>query len=597
MQRTRRPDAIGILTSRIGRRFVALFTGCALLPLVAFAWLSVTRATQQMANDLRASLHGAAKTAGMGIAARLSLVAGDLSLAREFEQQRALVGPGDLEAALQRQVEDRCAAVWVVAPDGTRRLCGGQPVPLLPLSQKDVAHLAAGKPLLRSIGGASQLIMLAALDPDDPAAGTIAASLRADWFWDPEELRSAGSEFAAFDGAWQLLFHTFAELPAATPLIDAASAQPSSGTVEWHANGELHFARYWRAFLMPQYHFDMYVVQSRSQREAFAMRDSFSRWFLLTAVSTLLLVLFASLVQMRRTLNPIVSLHEATRRVARGDLTARVSIRSHDEFGDLGAAFNDMTAQLQENIRRRELTERELVASRDAALAAARAKAEFVTNVSHEFRTPMTEILSATEILGGLDGVDDAAREEFTRIALAGARRMARLVDDVIEVGASTAWSMTPIDVAATITAAVEMMPLELRQRIRTQIATDLPQVLGNADRLREAWCRLLDNAGKFSEPDQAIDVRATCAEGSVVVEIADQGVGISRLDLDRIFEPFCQVGRDQLLDKARGTGLGLTLAKKAVENHGGRIEVDSELGNGATFRVVLPAAVTTTVG
>src|SRR5688572_8678795 len=98
------PAAIGILTSRIGRRFVALFTGCALLPLLVFAWLAVNRATEQMGAELQASLHNGAKTAGMGIAARLSQIAGDLSLAREYMQRWSHGAPWETTLALQQHV-------------------------------------------------------------------------------------------------------------------------------------------------------------------------------------------------------------------------------------------------------------------------------------------------------------------------------------------------------------------------------------------------------------------------------------------------------------------------------------------------------------
>jgi two-component system OmpR family sensor kinase len=316
----------------------------------------------------------------------------------------------------------------------------------------------------------------------------------------------------------------------------------------------------------------------------------------MTAACTLLAVLLVSLVQIRRTLGPIVVLREAAQRVATGDLAARVTIRSKDEFGELGVAFNDMTAQLQENVARRERTERELVRSRDAALAAAQAKAEFVTNVSHELRTPMTEILSAVEILADMQDGDRDVHDEFSAIALRGAQRLARLVDDVLELDATAACAQTPVAVAASLRAAIGKMPELLGQRVRLTVGEGVPDVPGDAERLIDTWRRLLDNAGKFSADDTPITVDVRRRGDRVVVEITDRGVGISRADIDRIFAPFCQVGRDQMTDKADGTGLGLTLAKRTVERHGGSIEVDSELGKGATFRVLLPVNVATAV-
>jgi signal transduction histidine kinase len=580
-----------ILGSRIGRRFIALFTGCALLPLAIFAWLATSRTTLQMRADLQTSLHNGAKTAGMGVAARLSQVAGDLALARELLQRAGPQGLALVGRSLQRHVGERCAAVWVEAGDATELLCGDQPEPLEPLGDADLQHLKAGKPLVRLVGQPLRLVMIAAADPADPQRERFIAKIRHEWLWDAEELRSPGSECAAYDNHWRPLFHTFRTLPEVEPLLTAASpngSNASSGTVEWSADGEACLARYWRLFLKPQYGFDMFVVQSRSQRDAFQVIDSFSRSFVLTAVGTLLLVMFASLVQMRRTLQPIMSLHAATQLVRNGDLEARVSLGSSDEFGELGRAFNEMTAELGENVRRRAATERELVSSRDAALAAARAKAEFVTNVSHEFRTPMTAILGAAEILTG-DGVDEPIRVEFAAIALQGAKRLAQLVDDVLELGSSTPWELTTTSPEATIVDALAGLPEAVRGRVRLDLAPELPAIEADGPRLAEVWVRLLDNAAKFSPSDSPIDLRARQSDGQLQVTVTDYGVGISRVDYERIFEAFCQVGRDQLTDKASGTGLGLTLVRNAVERHGGRIEVDSELGNGATFRVFLP--------
>jgi signal transduction histidine kinase len=583
------PAATGVLTSRIGRRFVALFAGGALLPLVAFAWLAATSVVDQLAAELQATLHGGARTAGMGIAARLSQVAGDLVLVREAVAASG-GGGGVVPAPLLQHVGERCDALWLADGRSSTPLDGAAPPQLDPPSASERAQLAAGRPVVRVVGAPPRLVMAIA-DRARGDAALVAARIRGEWLWDPEELQAASCRFGAFDSEWRPLFHTFAATPDVEPMRRAAAASPAAGTVEWSPGGEAHVARYWRAFLQPQYHVDLFVVQSRAAADAFAVRRGFTWWFAATAAVTLLLVVLVSLVQMRRTLGPIVALHDATCRVAAGELAARVSITGHDEFAELGAAFNDMTAQLQESVRRRERTELELVASRDAALAAARAKADFVTNVSHELRTPMTELLGAVEILGDL-GTDERARDEFTAITLRGAQRLARLVEDVLELDDRTLPGVRqPIDVGATVHAALAALAGDVRSRVRTDVARDLPPVIGDAARLSATWARLLDNAGKFSAATAPIDVRAFASGTDVVVEVEDRGIGVAREDLARIFEPFQQVVRDQLTEKVPGTGLGLTLAKATVERHGGRIDVDSEPGRGTTFRVRLPAA------
>lgn len=581
--------ASGVLTTRIGRRLVLLFTGCALLPLLLFAWLVLHAVHQRTHADLEASLHEGAKTAGMGLAARLSQVAGDLTLAVEWTQRWTASGTG-ADRALERHVGDRCAAVWLLEGDRVQSLAGGLPVPLSTWDSDELEHFRMGRPVVRVVHAAGVLVMARALDTTSPERAQVAATIRAEWLFDPEELRGAGCEVAVFDAEWRTLFSTTRTPPDPAPLRTGASMRSSSRAIAWQVDGTTHLARSWHAFLRPQYRLDLLVVQSRPADEALAVGESFARTFVLTAACTLLLVLFASLRQMQRTIDPIVRLRDATHRVAGGDLEVRVGLQNRDEFGELGAAFDHMTEQLRDSRQQREQAERDLVASRDAALAAAQAKAEFVTNVSHEFRTPMTEILGAAEILAQREGVDDAARTEFAAIAHRGALRLAALVDDVLELGSTVTWPLEPVDVADTLHRAVGGLPLPQRARLELSIAGGLPIVLGCASRLVEVWGRLIDNATKFSPPDREVALRAMTGGGKVMVEIEDHGPGIAEADRERIFEPFCQVGRDQMTDKANGTGLGLTLARSIVERHQGRIELDSELGRGSVFRVVLPA-------
>lgn len=583
----------GALTSRLGRRFVLLFAVCALLPLIVYATLSVTRVSEQVRSDLNKSLHAAAKSSGMGIAARLDQVANDLALACDLVQSWRAEGSWSGGEALKGQVSEHCTAIWLVDEDRVDPLIGDLALPELRLNASERAHLAAGKKLLQVHGDPAQLVMTCDLDPTDDEQTRVVAMVNGHWFWDPQELRGVKCEFACCDRQGRVLFHTSESLSPAQVLAAGVTGDDSSGAIEWTLDGEPHLGRFWLAFLRPQYNLDLWVIQSRSRADAYRSEEEFVRFFWLTAIGTMLCVLLGSLVQMRRTLDPIVTLRDATQRLGRGDLDVRVWIESRDEFGELGTAFNDMAQRLQENIEQRERTEKELVASRDAALAAVQAKAEFVTNVSHEFRTPMAEILGAAEILTQIEDDDDASvREEFSGIALYGAQRLARLLDDVLELGHVTTAAKAAVDVAASLENAIQGMPEEVRERIACEVEGQLPPVLSDETRLGETWGRLLDNAAKFSDPGTAIEVCARQKDGQVVVDVTDHGVGIAPGDLDKVFEPFSQVGRDQMVDKAHGTGLGLTLARSTIESCGGVISVRSEIGRGSTFRVSLPIAV-----
>lgn len=579
----------GVLSTRIGRRFVVLFLVCALLPLVGFAWLAFSHVSTQLALETDRSLHNGAKTAGMGVAARLGQVFGDLQLVRAALGEVNDVEPSLRQRGLEGFLADRCRAIWLRRPHGDSLLLGEHAGTLPELDEEQRQHVATGRPLVLALPGSGEILMVLLVSAADVDGPRLVAQVNVAWFWDVDELRIPGAEVAVYDNRRTALFHSFAEDPDDAALFFAVQQQSASGPFRWAPGGEPHMARFWRVFLQPQYGFDALVVQSRAERDAFASTFGFRRWFLLTSVFTLLSVLFTALWQMRHLLEPIVRLRAATRVVARGDYSRRVRIASRDEFGELGEAFNHMTVEVAENIQRREQTEKALLASRDEALAAVRAKAEFVTNVSHEFRTPMTEILSATEILAQADGLDDATREEFGNMAWTGARKLARLVNDVLELGNSSTWCMESIDAAVTLRNALAAMIPEVRRRLSLQIDDDLPRVLGVGHRLTDTWIRMIDNAAKFSDESAPIELRMRAVPAGLVVEFVDHGVGIAPKDRERIFEPFLQVCEDQLTDKAHGTGLGLTIAKNTIERHGGSIAVESELGVGTTFRVCLP--------
>jgi signal transduction histidine kinase len=569
--------------SPLGRRFALLLLGAALVPLLLFAWLANSQVSAELRRQNEHALHDAAKTAGMGIAARLAQLTQDLELAALVVSERGLPPVGEL--SLLARLRQRCLALGRQR-DGQVQVLFGAP-PTLP------AELAvAGRLSLHSVPGSRRLFGCHAA----PVAGgpdcVLVVELDLAWLCDPDELRAHGAEVAVYEGGGQLLVQTTGELPPAAVLAQHLAAAPASGSVAFRSAGEDQLARYWRVFLRPQYGIDLLVLQTRPVAVALRAVHGFERWFVLTSIATLLAVALLSLAQLRRLLWPIHALAAATRRIAAGNYDEPVGLRTADELGQLGAAFDRMAGRLREQVASRERVERDLAASRDAALAAARAKAEFITNVSHELRTPMAEILGATEILVGLGDGDAAARLEFAGIAHRGAERLRELVEDVLDLDAQSAWELEPVDLAATLQEAVQRLPGSQQRRIRLEVAAQLPAVQGVAVRLVDTWRRLLDNAAKFSPNDSEVVLRAAAAADAVVVEVEDHGVGISRLDLVRIFEPFQQAGRDQLTDKAAGTGLGLAIVQRTVERLSGSIEVDSELGNGAIFRVRLPVAV-----
>ena len=220
---------------------------------------------------------------------------------------------------------------------------------------------------------------------------------------------------------------------------------------------------------------------------------------------------------------------------------------------------------------------------------------EFVANVSHELKTPLTSINGLVETL--LDGaLDDVANNRrFVTLISEEAIRLSRLIDDLLELAQieskATPLALQPVDLRALIdSVGASLRPQLDARRVTLEVAVPpkTATVRGDPERLRQVVLNLLDNAMKFNKDGGRITVQAT-TEGSMVrLAVEDTGIGIPEQDLPRIFERFYRV------DKARsrelgGTGLGLAIVKHLVELHGGRVEVRSRPGQGSVFTVTLP--------
>jgi two-component system phosphate regulon sensor histidine kinase PhoR len=221
---------------------------------------------------------------------------------------------------------------------------------------------------------------------------------------------------------------------------------------------------------------------------------------------------------------------------------------------------------------------------------------DFVANVSHELRTPLASIQAFAETLrrGGID--DSAHRMEFVEAIENGARRMARLIDDLLELSAIESGKRPPKLEALSLPevagdAARPLMHSARQRGISIDLAFPASLPLVRADRLQllQVLTNLIDNAVKFNKDRGSVRVSAEGSPGRVFVSVADTGCGIPAEDLPRIFERFYRV------DKARsrelgGTGLGLAIVKHIVEAHGGTVAVESPPGKGSIFRFTLPS-------
>jgi signal transduction histidine kinase len=230
--------------------------------------------------------------------------------------------------------------------------------------------------------------------------------------------------------------------------------------------------------------------------------------------------------------------------------------------------------------------------------AASRHKSQFLANMSHELRTPMNAILGYTELMadGIYGGVPEPMRDVLGRVEASG-RHLLGLINDVLDLSKIEAGQLTLTladysmkEVVDAVVAAVEALVAEKRLRMVVDLAPELPTGRGDQRRLAQVLLNLVGNAIKFTEQGE-IAIRVGSGAGLFTVAVSDTGPGIAPADQERIFEEFQQADASTTRPKG-GTGLGLAIARRIVAMHGGRLWVESAVGQGATFRFTMPVRV-----
>ncbi|MBQ7599300.1 MAG: HAMP domain-containing protein [Clostridia bacterium] len=221
---------------------------------------------------------------------------------------------------------------------------------------------------------------------------------------------------------------------------------------------------------------------------------------------------------------------------------------------------------------------------------------EFVANVSHELKTPLTSIKGATETVVRDPEMDDETRQYFLDMVLSESDRMTRIVSDLLVLSRldnkRTKWNIETFDFRQSVRRLVDVMRPEFEQRrheVTFGAEKDVPSITGDRQRLEQVVVNVLSNAIKYTPEGGHIDIQVGSTRfETVVLLVSDTGVGIPEEDLSHLFERFYRVEKSRSSD-AGGTGLGLAIAKELVEAHGGSISINSKVNVGTTVRIELP--------
>ncbi|HZC21750.1 MAG TPA: ATP-binding protein [Candidatus Binatia bacterium] len=294
------------------------------------------------------------------------------------------------------------------------------------------------------------------------------------------------------------------------------------------------------------------------------------------AICGALLVVLTYTVQ-----RPMVELQQKIAQLGRGDLNASVSFsHRNDEIGDLGRNFNQMVEQLRESRTEIERLHRTQM-SRAEHMATL---GEMATGLAHEIRNPLAGIAGVIEIIGR-DLPDSSPARAVVKDVRQEIARINRIVSDLLQTARPHPPKVRKSDLNTTVEHAVMLGRQQgLSKAVEIALHKDpsLPEVEHDSDQIHQVMLNLLLNALQAIDANGKIAVTVELRGANAVIEVADNGRGIAPDLLPNIFRPF-------FTTKGDGTGLGLSLARRIIEDHQGRIDVTSAVGKGTTFSVVLP--------
>ena len=309
------------------------------------------------------------------------------------------------------------------------------------------------------------------------------------------------------------------------------------------------------------------------------MRVQFTRYALFSFLAFVCAII-AAIVMQRKIVRPIQRLTATATALGKGDFSFSAPSSATTEIRELGTTFNKMAQEIKE--REERLTELD------------RLKSEFVSSVSHELRTPLTTISTLTHVLQH-SHTSEAERLEYLETIAAECDRQIDLVTNLLDLSRieSGAYKVElgPVDVGQVVQNCLRMSkhPAETRnQEITAELPHDPITVLADNRTLRRAVCTIVENAIKYTGDGGTIILGVRTVGNEGCISIRDNGRGISATDLPHIFDRFYQ-GHATNGDVEPGVGLGLYVVRGLVEQLGGRISVESEVGSGSTFTIWLP--------
>jgi signal transduction histidine kinase/ActR/RegA family two-component response regulator len=353
------------------------------------------------------------------------------------------------------------------------------------------------------------------------------------------------------------------------------------------------------------------LVLMASVPSVMSLLQQYSGGTFLIIFLSLLVAGVMGIVLQSRVSSPILEIAKVAQRIAQThQFQDRVAVESSDELGVLAGSFNTMLGEierrdieleqhrrrLEEQISERSRVNAELLVAKDKAEDAARLKSEFLANMSHEIRTPMNGVMGMINLV--LERCIDAEEREQLLVAKGAAESLITILNDILDLSKIEAGKMTlekiDFDLAGVVRDSIRIFDSAVRQKhleLRYSFAPGCPEwARGDPARLRQVLVNLIGNAVKFTDAGSVEVLVETAGPGGLQFAVRDTGIGIPPEKIGDIFDAFTQADGSHTR-RFGGTGLGLTITRRLVDLMGGRLWVESQIGQGSRFCFELPMA------
>lgn len=321
---------------------------------------------------------------------------------------------------------------------------------------------------------------------------------------------------------------------------------------------------------------DFIFVTSTNITELYDLYDVQLNYAKLLSICLSLLCAFILLILVKLLLRPLSNLNNTTHSIANGDYSKRLAIKSDDELGELAHNMNIMADSVEENITLLQET--------------AENRRQFIDNLSHEMKTPLTSILGFADIIRIKRNITPEELSEYSGIIFEEAKRLKNLSGKLMELITVGETNLDFSEVSSnSLFSQLELvfMPILKNNEMNLSISCDDCKIYIDLELFKSMLFNIVDNAIKASSKGNTIYITGTFSNSFLKISITDEGIGIDKEELNKITEPFYMVDKARSR-KAGGAGLGLALCKRISEIHNTKLIIESEKGTGTTVTIIL---------